>query len=268
MSPEKLVTVLGAGGWVGSSVISELQRQGKPTCSVHRNNLEAWLKDTCNPGAVLYTIGLTADFRAKPHETIAAHVTLLSRVMQRPGVETLIYLSSSRVYAKAATANETTALTCLSADPSDLYNLSKLTGECLILQDSRPGFKAVRLSNVVGPGQPRTNFVGSLLHEVRIAGSARIHQGPQTAKDYIALSDVTRILISLTEKSKERLYNLGTGKNRTHSEVAAWLKRQGATITFADNPEWGPSFPVLDVQRITSEYGSLGDPFDQQLIGM
>jgi nucleoside-diphosphate-sugar epimerase len=266
MSTEKLITVLGANGWIGSSLVTELQKQGRPFCPVSRESLKDWLGDSSNPGAVIYTIGLTADFRSRPFETISAHITLLSSVMQRPGVETLIYASSTRVYAKAATAQETTPLPCLSSDPSDLYNLSKLMGESLILQDPRPGLKAVRLSNVVGPRQPKTNFIGALLQEVRSTGIARIHQSPETSKDYVALSDVARMLIALTAVSRERLYNLGTGKNRSHHEVAAWLSSQGATVIFAGNPEPAPSFPKLDVRRLTSEYGGLNDPFDQWLI--
>ena len=62
--------------------------------------------------------------------------------MQRPGVDQLLFLSSTQVYLIADT-HETAPLSCLSVEASDLYNLSKLLGESLVLQDPRPGFKVV-----------------------------------------------------------------------------------------------------------------------------
>jgi nucleoside-diphosphate-sugar epimerase len=264
MSNARSLTVLGAGGWVGGAVVSELRKRGRHVHAIYRSTLNSWLSESDDPGGVIYTIGLTADFRNKPLETIEAHVSLLSRVLQRPRVDTLIYLSSSRVYTRSTNTQETAALPCLSQDPSDLYNLSKLTGEALILQDPRPGLKVVRLSNVVGLGQPKTNFLGCLLDEARSTGQARILQSPKTAKDYIALSDAVRILIALADESKERIYNLGTGKNRSHLEIATWLESHGIFVSFSESKENGITFPALNVERLTSEYGELGDPFAQK----
>ena len=56
-------------------------------------------------------------------------------------------------------------LTMNSNDPGDLYNISKLMGESLVLNDSRNGFRVARISNVVGPSQPSATFIGSLLNE-------------------------------------------------------------------------------------------------------
>jgi nucleoside-diphosphate-sugar epimerase len=260
------VTVLGAGGWLGRSVVSELQSQGRLVQPVRRETLDRWLMEVEPAGAVIDAIGLTADFRRKPFETVKAHVSVLSQVMQRPGIQTLIYLSSTRVYARSAITSEAAALPCLSSDPSDLYNLSKLTGEALVLQDPRPGFKAVRLSNVVGEGQPSTTFVGSLLQEARQTGRVQIRQPPHTAKDYIALPDVCRLLAALTGESKERLYNLGSGRNTSHLEIAGWLESHGVRVAFAEQGEAGISFPVLDTQRLNAEYGSVGNPFEQRLL--
>lgn len=78
--------------------------------------------------------------------------------------------------------------------PSDLYNLFKLLGEALVLQDPRPGMKVVRLSNVVGTRQQTSTFLGSLLEEARVSGLATIQQPVDTAKGYVAMADVVRLL--------------------------------------------------------------------------
>ena len=266
------ITVLGAGGWIGAALVAELRRQGRPARAVDRAGLPAWLAERdpqgLGPGPVIYAIGLTADFRQRPHATAEAHVGLLSQVLQRPGMEQLLYLSSTRVYARSADTHETASLPCLSSDPSDLYNLSKLLGEALVLQDPRPRMKVVRLSNVLGPGQPASTFVGALLAEVRAGGVVTIQQPADTAKNYVALADVVRLLPLIAEHGQQRLYNLGSAHNTSHAEVAAWLERQGARVRFASGgaASSGPSFQPLAIERLAAEFEVPQDPFRQTLL--
>lgn len=259
------ITVLGAGGWIGAALVAELRCQGRPVRAVDRAGLPAWLAERDPQGPVIHTIGLTADFRQQPHATAEAHVGLLSQVLQRPGVEQLLLLSSTRVYSRSADTRETAPLPCLSSDPSDLYNLSKLLGEALVLQDPRPGMKVVRLSNVVGPGQPASTFVGALLAEARAGGVVTIQQPADTAKNYAALADVVRLLPLLAEQGRQRLYNLGSGHNTSHGQVAAWLERQGIPVRFAsgEGASSGLSFPPLAIERLAAEFELPADPFRQ-----
>jgi nucleoside-diphosphate-sugar epimerase len=266
MSAESPITVLGAGGWIGNALVTELRHQGRSVMPVGRDNLPRWLAGEDSPGPVIYAIGLTADFQRRPHATVEAHIGLLSCVLQRPGLETLLYLSSSRVYGRSVDTRETTPVSCLSSDPSDLYNLSKLMGEALVLQDARPGLKAVRVSNVVGPGQPEDTFLGALLLDARNGRDLTIRQPPYIQKDYVALSDVVRLLPEITLNGHHRLYNLGSGRNRSHAEVAAWLRQQGATVRFGDAPQAGLSFPPLVIERLLKEFEAPADPFDQTMI--
>jgi nucleoside-diphosphate-sugar epimerase len=267
MSSDPPFTVLGAGGWIGAALVAALQYQGRTVRAVDRAGLLPWLAKRDPQGPVIYAIGLTADFRQRPHATAEAHVGLLSQVLQRPGVEQLLLLSSTRVYARSVNTRETASLPCLSSDPSDLYNLSKLLGEALVLQDPRPGMKVVRLSNVVGLGQPVSTFVGALLAEGRASGVVTIQQPADTAKNYVALADVVRLLPLIAERGQQRLYNLGSGRNTSHAEVAAWLERQGTKVRFASGnaASTGLSFPALAIDRLTAEFECPDDPFRQTL---
>lgn len=269
MTAEGLVTVLGAGGWIGSAVVASLERQGQLVRAVDRGGLAAWLAErgSRSRGLVIYAIGLTSDFRQRPHATAEAHVGLLSQVLQRPGVEQFLLLSSTRVYARSADTRETASLPCLSSDTSDLYNLSKLLGEALVLQDPRPGMKVVRLSNVVGPGQPGSTFVGALLAEGRASGEVTIQQPAKTSKNYVALADVVRLLPLIAKRGQQRLYNLGSGRNTSHAEVAAWLERQGTRVRFASSEaaSISLSFPPLAIDRLAAEFQPPEDPFRQTL---
>lgn len=71
MSADEPITVLGAGGWIGTALVAELRRQGRLVRAVDRASLPAWLAERdpqgLGPGPVIYAIGLTADFRQQPH---------------------------------------------------------------------------------------------------------------------------------------------------------------------------------------------------------
>lgn len=266
MSNSLPITVLGAGGWIGSALVASLRRLNHPVFPVFRSELRSWIAGSEPIGPVIYAIGLTSDFRQRPYETVEAHVSLLSKVLQRYGLENLLLLSSTRVYGRSSITDETAPLPCLSSDSSDLYNLSKLTGEALVLQDSRPDFRVVRLSNVVGEAQPVNTFIGSLLAETQEKGGVVIREPAGTLKDYVALADVVRLLPLIALKGKQRMYNLGSGVNTRHADVAAWLRQQGALVRFATEEAATLSFPPLRVQRIIAEFDPPGDPFRQTLL--
>ena len=139
----------------------------------------------------------------------------------------------------------------------------------MVLQDQRPGFKVVRLSNVVGPMQPKDTFLGSLLEESKHRDFVTIRQHADSQKNYVALSDVVRLLPLIAESGQKRLYNLGSCVNTSHSEVAVWLEGQGISVRFApetlSNLSEALSFPPLSVNRLVAEFPPPADPFDQTL---
>ena len=252
--------MLGAGGWVGSALVAALQRQGQPVRAVSRVQLTDWLAEA-HPARVIYGIGLTADFRERPYATVEAHVGLLSRVLQRQGLQAFTYLSSTRVYGRSACTREDAALPCLSSDPSDLYNLSKLLGEALVLRQKVPTFRVVRLSNVVGPAQPEDTFLGQLLFEGCKRGAVRIRQPAASIKDYVALEDVVRLLPQITQQGMKRLYNLASGTNVSHAEVAELLRERGWHVALADGQEQviAVMHDRISIERLAAEFEAPSD---------
>ena len=89
-----LITVLGATGFIGRNLVKKLNEDGKTIYIPGRNEI---IKDKFL-GDIIYTIGLTADFREHPYDTIIAHVCKLIEIMQNNTFKSLTYLSSTRVY--------------------------------------------------------------------------------------------------------------------------------------------------------------------------
>ena len=121
-------TVLGATGFIGSHLVRHLVQEGHEVWSPAKNEQSIF----SNPlGHAFYCVGLTADFRQKPFDTLRAHVGLLGDILEHADFTTLTYFSSTRVYFRNEQTSEDDSLVVVPNDPSDLYNLSKLAGESL-----------------------------------------------------------------------------------------------------------------------------------------
>lgn len=246
-------TILGAGGTIGGALVTALLAQGQDVLAVTRTMLTDLMTAAEPMGHVIDCVGLTGDFRARPLDTAHAHVGVTAACLGALRCDSFLFLSSTRVYARAAATQEDTALPCVPADPSDLYNLTKLAGEALCLADPRPTVRVVRLSNVYGAEAPDT-FLGQVLAEGRTSGAVRFRQAPDSAKDYIALDTVVAMLPEIARRGGQRLYNLAAGRNTSHQAIAATLRDAvGWDTRFAPDAPTS-RFPPIDTTRLRAEF--------------
>jgi nucleoside-diphosphate-sugar epimerase len=257
------LTIFGGHGFVGSALAAEAARRGH---EVRRIGRDDWPEAGSDLGHVLFTIGMTAGFRERLTETVEAQVVVLHRALTRYRFESFLYLSSTRVYAGAAGTQEETTLAVRPADPDHVYNLSKLAGEALCLAQARPTVRVARLSNVFGEGDRSAGFLEAVLGEAAATGRVTIGQAPGSAKDYISLADVVPALLGIALGGQARLYNVASGRNTSHAEIAALLARHGIVTRFLDNaPEI--VFPVLDIGRLAAEFGAPAHGLESHIAG-
>lgn len=244
-------TVLGSSGTIGRRLVARLRAAGQAVETPGRGDASLYQRPL---GHVIYAIGLTADFRQRPYDTVQAHVSLLAELLQRADLESLLYLSSTRVYARAASGSEDATLPVLSQDPSDLYNLSKLMGESLCLQDQRTSVRVVRLSNVVGgDDDDSANFVPSLMRDAR-SGRIVLQTAIDSIKDYIHIDDVAELLPRIAVSGRERLYNVASGTQTTHAQWVAQLVAQtGCDVEVVPGAPF-VRFTPIDIGRIRAEF--------------
>jgi nucleoside-diphosphate-sugar epimerase len=250
-------TIFGASGFVGSHLVCHLRSLGYEVSAVSRRNFPQSPTDL---GHCIYAIGLTADFRARPFDTIEAHVSIAAKLLRDYEFQSFLYLSSTRVYAKSAEAHEEAVLSAQPSDPSDLYNLSKLTGESICLTSSRKNVRIARLSNVIGPGEAVSDtFVGELCREAR-SGQIELRSDPRSSKDYIWIGDVTDLLIRIATEGRYSIYNVASGVELTHQAWVSGLSAiTGCSVAVAEN---APviRFPPIATSRIVDEFGYVPSP--------
>jgi nucleoside-diphosphate-sugar epimerase len=243
-------TVLGARGTIGEKLSAHLRAAGDAVFSPGRGE-HLYSRPL---GHVIYAIGLTADFRQRPYDTVDSHVRLLAQLLQNGNFESLLYLSSTRVYARVTTSSEDSLTKVLSKDPSDLYNISKLMGESLCLQDARSSVRVARLSNVVcGDDAKSANFLPSLVREAR-SGRIVLQTAMDSSKDYIHIDDVVELLPRIATKGHERLYNVASGIQTTHEQWTTLLAAHTGCVVKVVPSAPTIRFVPIDISRIRTEF--------------
>ena len=214
---------------------------------------DSWPKAGDALGHVLFTIGMTAQFRGRPFETMETQTLRAFEALRGYRYESFLYLSSTRVYQGGDITFEDSPLLVRPATPDAIYNLTKTTAECLCLSLNDPSVRVVRLSNVFGPENDSELFVSAVMREAATTGQVLFRSAPESAKDYVHVADVAELLPQIALSGQERLYNLAFGRNVSNIAIGNALTSCGIRVAFQHGaPEI--SFPEIDISRLMREF--------------
>jgi nucleoside-diphosphate-sugar epimerase len=244
-------TIIGGRGFIGGHLAAHMAASGHDVAAPARGALPS--RDA---GHVVYCAGLTADFRSKPFETVAAHVSHLADVLSHVRPESFLYLSSTRVY--GASGREDAPLTVIPANPSDLYNATKIAGEALCLAQPAATVRVARMSNVYGSGMGEDNFLAAIIREA-VTGRLKLSTAFESEKDYVDVRDVVRAIERIALHGRHRIYNVASGRNVTHRALAERLTRLTGCILAIEPDAPRIRYPHIDTRRLAAEF----DPADQ-----
>ena len=243
-------TVLGGTGFIGSHLLRHLAHSGYEYRAPHKG--EPLGSEPL--GHVIYCIGLTADFRLRPLDTVEAHVCVLRELLAQGNFTSLTYLSSTRVYAGSKDTRESSTLNVNPNVPGDLYNLSKLMGESLCLHGGHPLARVARLSNIVGLRPDPDIFIDQLLEEGCRTGHIRLQTSLDSRKDYLYVDDAVHALVDIALSSTQGIINVASGQAVSNREIVDMLaEHMGFSFEVApEAPTW--EFLPIDTTRLHTEF--------------
>jgi nucleoside-diphosphate-sugar epimerase len=258
----RVFTVLGAAGFVGQRVASRLRAAGAEVFAPARGDPALWTRPL---GHVVYAAGLTADYLVRPFDTVEAHVGLLARVLKEAQWESLVYLSSTRLYDSlgAVDAHEALPLRLDPGQPRHLYDLSKALGESLCHTQGQGRARVARLACVYEGAQDADGFLPSLLRQVMAAGAQpgaprpaiEVPSSPSFERDYVHVSDVVEGLVHLALRGQHTIYNLASGENTSNASLFDGLGRRWACELRATLPAGPSEAPRIRIDRMREEFG-------------
>jgi len=228
------VIILGASGFVGRAVHTELTRAGvevvahsSTTLDLTRPEAAAALAGELGPGtALVFASALTPD-RGQTLDTFTTNITMaaaVARALERQPAP-CVFVSSDAVY--GFDVNPVTETTPVA--PGGYYGLAKYAGEKLL--EYAAGVKGLRLlslrmAGVFGPGDPHGGygpnaFARSLArdHSIRIFG-----QGEEE-RDHIYIDDVARLTVALMREGASGVFNIATGYSRSFAQVVDAIRK-------------------------------------------
>lgn len=241
-------TVLGASGFVGSRLAATLRATGHDVYTPERGDAGLFSRHL---GQVFYCIGLTADYAARPFDTVEAHVSLLARVLRDAQFTHLVYLSSTRLYDSLGTdgGQEEQPLHLNPANPRHLYDLSKALGENLCLTVAGDRSSVARLACVYdwAPGAP--GFLSEWLQRAASEKDFCLDSGTGLVRDYIHLDDVVAGLRAMSDNAATGIVNMASGENVSNAELAAVFNLRGWSVRLSrEVPR--QAVPQCDVHRL------------------
>jgi UDP-glucose 4-epimerase len=129
----------------------------------------------------------------------------------------VVFTSSSTVYGNAG---DPIKRETQQAAPLSIYALTKYVGEhtlSLYRELYEFDFVALRLFNVYGPRQspnhPYANVTCKFAHAAATGGGVKLYGDGEQTRDFVHVDDVVSALLAVSEGSRERIYNIGTGED-------------------------------------------------------
>lgn len=243
-----LIAIIGGAGYVGTEVCARLEQAERDFVIIdklpHAEFTEAhpgknWryytadireereitaLLRTLRPTHVVHlaAIHFIPECNRDPENTIATNVHGLAHV-----IAACQELGSRLVFASSASIYGGKDETCRVSDqpcPTDIYGLTKYTGE-LMIQRTLTDYALARLFNVYGNHDPNAHLIPKLYDCATRIGSAELGAG-HTARDYVHVTDVAAALCALLDyRGKELIFNVGTGEAHKVTEVVEVVKK-------------------------------------------
>ena len=244
-----LFTILGSSGFIGKNLVEHLKDIGM---EVYTPDIRSENITKRNLGHVIYAIG---DFGYKKNTLnfIESHVGCLNQLLNNSNFESLLYCSSTRVYSRLKT-NEDTSLNLDPTNTNNLYPISKVMGEAICLSFDNPKIRIVRLSNVSGFNHDSNLFLPSIIRDAVEKKNITLQIKLESEKDYVHIDDVVKVLPEIILNGKYRIYNVASGENTTNQDIITKLQEiTSCKLEVLENAK-DYSFPKINIERIVNEF--------------
>ena len=240
--PERVV-VVGAGGFVGSTIVRELGSAGIPTLALTRKEVDLLapagadaLAAVLRPGDVVVFASAVAPAKTVAQLMANLHMAEAAcRSFAAAPPAHLVYISSDAVYADDA--NPVTERSPLA--PSTLHGMMHAARELMFRTEYRGPFVALRPTLIYGGRDPHSGYGPNRFRRQAASGEpiAVFGEGEEK-RDHVAVEDVARLAVRIVQHRSSGALNAVTGVAASFYDIAGIVAAQ-----------FRPSAKVMSVPR-------------------
>lgn len=253
--PERVI-VMGAGGFIGASLIKTLKASKIPFLALTEENLNLFdsdasdqLADFLNPDDTLVIISAIAP--CKNNEMLLQNISMMKAVceaIEKQQPKHLIYLSSDAVYAD----NPDPLTESSSAAPGSLHGVMHLSREIMLKQVCTIPMAVLRPSLIYGAEDTHNGYGPNQFLRLALAEKEIILFGEgEEQRDHVYVEDVVNILQLIILYRSEGVINVATGSVVSFRKVAETVSEY-----------FNPNIIINTIPRIGSMPHNGYRPFD------
>ena len=244
-SPNRVV-VMGAGGFIGASLINSLQENKIPFLGLSENNLNLFdadasyrLADILNPDDTLVVISAIAP--CKNNEMLLQNISMVKTVceaIENQQPKHVVYLSSDAVYAD----NPNPITEASSAAPGSLHGVMHLSREIMLKQSCSVPMAIIRPSLIYGAEDTHGGYGPNLFLQLGFANKKITLFGEgEEQRDHVYVDDVVKILQLIILHRSEGVLNVATGTVVSFKKIAEMVSAYfNPNIAIVTKPRVGP----------------------------
>jgi nucleoside-diphosphate-sugar epimerase len=222
--PQRVV-VMGAGGFIGASLVNLLSKKNTPHMALTSRNLNLLdseasnkLIDIIQPEDTLVIISAIAP--CKDNQMLLKNISMMASIcaaVEKSPPKHVIYISSDAVY-----ADNTKPLTENScAEPSSLHGVMHLAREVMLKQVCIMPLAILRPTLVYGAGDTHNGYGPNQFHRLAVEGkSITLFGEGEEQRDHVYIENVIEIISLVITHQSFGVLNVATGTVTSFSEIA------------------------------------------------
>ena len=240
------VVVMGAGGFIGASLVKCLSNKNIPNLGLKSSNINLLdseasnkLIDIVQPEDTLVVISAIAP--CKDNQMLLKNIAMMVPVceaIEKSLPAHVIYISSDAVY-----ADDTKPLNEKScAEPSSLHGVMHLAREVMLKQVCGMPLTVLRPTLVYGAGDTHNGYGPNQFYRLAIEGESIILFGEgEEQRDHVHIDDVIEIISLVITHRSSGVLNIVTGTVTSFRDIAQMVEALVKTSTIIKTaPRQGP----------------------------
>jgi UDP-glucose 4-epimerase len=269
------VVVLGANGFVGRRLLTQLAGEGISVAALGRDKIPLDADDAGEKLAaelrpddtVVFLAALTPD-KGRGIPALLNNVKMAAAVcaaLERVPAGHVIYVSSDAVYPlRVALVNEES-----SAEPTDLYGAMHVTRELMVKQSVKAPVAVLRPTLIYGAGDTHNSYGPNRFRRMAQDGKITLFGGGEETRDHIFIDDVVAMIYSTILHRSAGTLNVATGKSVSFGDLARMIAvmSPGKAVEVAGTPRQNPvTHRAFDITAIHHAFPHFRfTPLDQGL---